>query len=98
MGGRDVYKASRRAFCAGHHDTRLSVLVCIQGRLKGHLHVRLCGVHVVEVVQRPRASVHGVCTSYACMWNLWLHKGRPQGAARNPGDVYITLGGKGLKP
>ena len=97
MHGLGVYKISRRAFSAGDHAMRRSVTLSVEGRREGHIRVRVRGVHVVEVVQRPRASAHGVCTSLACMWKLWLYKGGPQGAARHPGDVYITLGGKGLK-
>ena len=50
MGGRDVYKILRRAFARGHCYMRLSVPLCIQGRLKGRLQVRMCGVHVVDDV------------------------------------------------
>ena len=50
MGGRDVYKISGRAYCGEHHDMRRSVSLSLGGRQQGHFRVRLCGVHVVEVV------------------------------------------------
>ena len=81
MYGLGVYENSGRAFAAGHHGMPRSVSLCIAARREGRFRVRMCGVHVVDVVQRARASVHGVSTSYACMYNRWYHKERPTGAS-----------------
>ena len=70
MCGLDVHDVSRRAFAARRRGSRRAVPLCIDGRREGHFDVRLRGVHVVDVVRRVRASVHGVSTSYAAMWNL----------------------------
>ena len=77
MCGLDVYKVSRRAFAAGHRGPPRTVPLCIHGRREGHFHVCQRGVHVVDVVQRARESVHGVSTSCACMRNGWHHRERP---------------------
>ena len=51
MHGLGVYKKSGRAFVMGGQEfMRRSVSLCIHGLEKGHFHVRVCGIHVVDVV------------------------------------------------
>ena len=88
MGEVSACSVSRRAFAAGHHGMPRSVPLCIAARREGRFRVRMCGVHVVDVVQRARASVDYVSISFACMYNRWYHKERSTGASGKRADPY----------
>ena len=96
MCGLDVHDVSRRAFAARRRGSRRAVPLCIDGRREGHFDVRLRGVHVVDVVRRVRASVYGVSTSCAAIWNRWYHGIRPTESRARSRSCIHDRGGEGV--